>query len=152
MLSTIFMRSLLIIFLVLLSGHFYAQNNLPVYNSTLEKNHNGDWLIIPVTDKAAVYKSADGKDIILYNGLVKRTFRMQPNVVCIDYKNMSNGQQLLRSIKPEAEITIDSINYSIGGLYGQTENAYLLPEWLDNFIAHDSDFHFTSYEVNNLKP
>ena len=65
---------------------------------------------------------------------------------------MSNGQQLLRAIKPEAEITIDGNSYNIGGLYGQIENGYIRPEWVNKFVAHDSDFHFLSYEVNDLKP
>ena len=99
-----------------------------------------------------VYKSADNNDIILSNGLLKRTFRIQPNLVCTDFKNMSNGQQLLRAIKPEAEITIDGNSYNIGGLYGQIENGYIRPEWVNKFVAHDSDFHFLSYEVNDLKP
>jgi len=146
------MRSLLTILAFLLLAHSHAQNTLPVYNSTNEKNYTGDWLVKPVAAKAAVYKSSDEKDLILYNGLVKRTFRLQPNLACIDYKNMSNGQQLLRAVKPEAAITINNIQYNIGGLYGQTENAYLLPAWLDDFTAHDSDFRFVSYEINNLRP
>ena len=36
----------------------------------------GDWLVHPVKQKAGVYTSADNKDIILYNGLVKRTFQI----------------------------------------------------------------------------
>lgn len=129
-----------------------AQQSLPLYNSNNEKNNESDWLVNPVTEKADVYKSAAEKDIILYNGLVKRVFRLQPNLVCIDYKNMGNGQQLLRAIKSEALVTIDGTAYNIGGLYGQTENAYLRPEWLNNFVAHDSDFHFVSYDITNIKP
>ncbi len=132
--------------------HLRAQINLPVYDNANEQNHGSDWLVMPVAIKAGVYKSADSKNIILYNGLVKRVFCIQPNVACIDYENMSNSQQLLRAVKPEAEIIIDGINYKIGGLYGQTENAYLLPAWLNNFTTHDSDFHFTSFTVNNLQP
>lgn len=124
----------------------------PLFNSSNEKNNESDWLVKPVTEKAAVYKSADERDIILYNGLVKRTFRLQPNLVCTDYKNMSNGQQLLRAVKPEAQVTIDGTAYNIGGLYGQTENAYLRPEWLNKLAVHDSDFHFASYEITNIKP
>ena len=146
------MRLLFIIVVLLSCTHLHAQNNLPVYNNTNEKKYSSDWLVTPVTIKAGVYISADAKNIILYNGLVKRVFRIQPNVACIDYENMSNGQQLLRAVKPEAEITIDGINYNIGGLYGQKENAYLLSAWLNNFTAHDSDFHFASYTINNLQP
>ncbi|MGC4089379.1 MAG: hypothetical protein QM756_16120 [Polyangiaceae bacterium] len=65
---------------------------------------------------------------------------------------MSNGQQLLRAVKPEASITIDGKIYNVGGLYGQTENAYLLPEWLDKFKANENDFHLLSYDVSELKP
>jgi len=137
---------------ILLVSKLYAQVTIPVYESSIEKKFTVDWLVNPVTVKAGIYKSEDGKDIILYNGLVKRTFRLQPNVTCIDYKNISNGQQLLRAVKPEARITIDNKAYNIGGLYGQTENAYLLPAWLDKFKADDNDFHLLKYDVSELQP
>ncbi|HEY6975345.1 MAG TPA: alpha-galactosidase [Chitinophagaceae bacterium] len=129
-----------------------AQKLLSVYKEAGEKNFSNDWLISPIHVKAEVYASADGKDIILYNGLLKRTFRIQPNVACTDYKNLSNGQQLLRAAKPEARIAIDGKEYNVGGLYGQTENAYLLPGWLNNFTSHASDFQFVQYEVSDIKP
>jgi hypothetical protein len=145
------MKRLIIIILLLSSLHIYAQNDLPVYNALAEKNYSEDWLVLPATTKASVYKSADNKNIILYNGLVKRTFHLEPNITCIEYKNMSNGQQLLRAVKPEAEVTISGVAYNIGGLYGQTENAYLLAGWVDGFNAHDSDFHYASFEVNRFE-
>jgi hypothetical protein len=146
------MKQILLSITLLSYTYLHAQNNLPVYNNADEKNYQNDWLVTPVIVKAKVYKTADDRDIILYNGLVKRTFRLQPNVACIDYKNMSNGQQLLRAVKPEASVIINGTEFNVGGLYGQTENAYLLPAWINNFSAHDSDFHFSSYEVNDLKP
>lgn len=141
-------------FLVCFLAQIVAQTAttiLPVWNKQYDKNTLQDWLVTPVNSKAQVYTSADGKDIILYNGLLKRVFRLKPNVACTDYTNLANGQQLLRSIKPEASITIDGRTYAVGGLHGQKENAYLLPEWLDNYTANDSDFHFLSYEVSELK-
>jgi hypothetical protein len=111
-----------------------------------------DWLVKPARHKAGIYSSADKKDIILYNDLVKRTFRLSPNVVCTDYKNMITGQQLLRAVMPEAIITIDGKEYNVGGLYGQKEKAYLLPEWLNGFTANENDFQFVSYEISELKP
>ncbi len=146
------MKKIFTVAFILYSLFLHAQNNLPVYNSASEKNSSTDWLVTPVKQKAEIYKSTNEKEIILYNGLAKRTFRLQPNLVCIDYKNMSNGQQLLRAIKPEALVTIDGTVFKVGGLYGQTENAYLLPKWLDNFKTHDSDFHFASYKVSELQP
>jgi len=144
--------SLLLCFALLCSLYVYAQQDLTVFNNASEKKFDKDWLIFPCTIKAGVYKSEDGKDIILFNGLVKRTFRIQPNVACIDFINFTNGQQLLRAVKPEALISIDGVEYNVGGLYGQTENAYLIPSWLNNFSAHENDFHFVSYAVSDIQP
>jgi len=130
-------------------------NNLSaqsIWNNANDKIYEKDWLVNPLAEKANVYKTEDGKNIILYNGLVKRAFRIQPNVVCIDYKNLSNGQQLLRAIKPEARVTINNKEYNVGGLHGQTENAYLLPEWLDSFTVNENDFQFVKYEIADIKP
>lgn len=143
--------SLLLCVALLCFSSIYAQQNLPVFNAS-EKKFDKDWLISPCTIKAGVYKNNDGKDVILFNGLVKRTFRIQPNVACIDFINLTNGQQLLRAVKPEAKIIIDDVEYNVGGLYGQTENAYLLPSWLNHFSAHENDFHFASYAVSDVRP
>ena len=111
----------------------------------------GDWLIKPVKDKAQVLVDRDQKNITLYNGLIKRVFRIQPNVACIDYENLSNGQQLLRAIKPEASVTIDGRLYNIGGLYGQTENAYLQADSIDRYQAHEQDFYFSGFKITDLQ-
>jgi hypothetical protein len=133
----------------------YAQTiskSLPVWSTLHEQNTSQDWLVMPVTANARVFTSSNGKDVILYNGLVKRTFRIQPNVACIDYKNMSNGQQLLRAVKAEARVTINGEDYNVGGLAGQKENAYLVPQWVDNFKAEEKDFKFQSYTVTDIRP
>ena len=136
-----------IIFIFFFTGIYFTSfaqniNSLPKWNSLHNKEFNGDWLITPIPQKAEIYRSENGRNIILYNGLVKRIFCIQPNVACIDYTNMSNGQQLLRAIKPEAKIMIDKKEYEVGGLHGQTENAYLLPDSLNNFTTNANDFQF----------
>ena len=109
-----------------------------------------DWLIHPIQKKAMVYN--EGKNIVLNNGLVKREFRVVPNVACISYTNLVSGQQLLRAVKPEAKIIIDGKEYNIGGLRGQKENAYLLPEWLDKMEIGREDFVITNHTVTDIKP
>ena len=137
----------------LLTGFVFSQKTPgAVWDKPDENLYSMDWLVKPVTQKAGIYTSADKKDITLYNGLVKRTFRIQPNVACIDYKNMSNGQQLLRAVKAEARLTINGKKYNVGGLYGQKENGYLLPEWIDNFTSDGNDFQFRSYTVTDIQP
>src|SRR5580692_10722670 len=109
------MRTTLLSICLLATIALYAQ---PVTSASGGKKGPAlDWLVHPPTAKARIDKSADGKDVTLDNGLLSRTFRLQPNVACIDYKNLDNGQQLLRAVKPEARITIDGATYNIGGLY-----------------------------------
>lgn len=117
-----------------------------------QKTGKADWLLDASAYQAAVKVAADKKEISLDNGLVKRTFRISPNVVCVDFVNQINGQQLLRSVKPEARITINGKAYQVGGLKGQKENAYLRPEWLESLTANDQDFQISGYEVTPITP
>lgn len=140
----------LLVFMVLHLG--CMAQDLPVWRPDMGVNATGDWLVKPETKKAAVYVTPDKKNIILYNGLLRRSFRMAPNVACYDFTDLQNGKQLIRSVKAEATVAINGKTYNIGGLYGQKENAYLLPEWLDDFTANDDDFQFEKYEVSAIAP
>jgi len=153
-LNTITGIGMLILF-VCVSGNMQAQTNnsaLQVWNPSTITAVQSDWLIQKPTIKAAVYQSLDGKDIVLYNGLLKREFRLQPNLVCTDFTNLVNGQQLLRATAPEAKLIINGHQYAVGGLKGQTERAYFKKEWLQQMVAGDSDFHYSSYTISTLQP
>ncbi len=147
-----YMKIFLLIVQLLLMVIFCTAQQPLVWNKKLDKLTTTDWLVKPIITKSNIYKSEDGKDLILYNGLVKRAFRLQPNIACIDYQNKSNGQQLLRAVSPEAIVTINRLKCNVGGLYGQKEKAYLLPAWPDSFTAHDSDFQFASYKISDIQP
>ncbi len=123
---------------------------LLIATSIAAQQKKTDWLVTPFTQKAEVHIA--GKDIVLTNGLVQRSFRITPNVACYDYTNLSNSQQLIRAVKPEAKIVIDGITYNIGGLQGQKENAYLLPAWLDSMQKGAADFVLVKHEVTEIKP
>ncbi len=131
--------------------------SLAVFNLLNGQGTNGisrhtDWLIKPPSQKATIHVSADNKNIILSNGLLQREFRTSPNVACIDFKNLTNGQQLLRAVKAEAILKINGRDYNVGGLYGQKENAYLLPEWVNDFSGNQNDFQFVNYTITTLQP
>lgn len=112
----------------------------------------GDWLIKPEVAKARIDQSPNNSDIVLSNGLVKRVFRLKPDLACIEYKNLTNGQQLLRAVKPEARIVLNGVAYNVGGLYGQKENAYLLPQWIDELKTSDSAFHYVDLKISKIEP
>lgn len=129
-----------------------SAQKLPVWKTGPDPKASTDWLIRPVTEKAEVYQSADGKDIILYNGLLKRVLRIMPDAASTSFKNLSNGQELIRAVKPEAKLVINGRNYPVGGLNGQKENGYLLQEWVGDFTRSDSAFHYSGYELTDIKP
>ena len=140
-----------LLFFLFFSQYSFSQS-IPKWDPALEQLNVKDWLIHTPVQKAGVYSSQDGKDIILYNGLVKRTFRMSPNLTCFDFKNLSNGQQLLRAVRPEAVVTINGVAYAVGGLTGQKEKAYLMPSWIDGFKSGETDFQYAGVEVTDLTP
>ncbi|OYU65999.1 MAG: alpha-galactosidase [Cytophagaceae bacterium BCCC1] len=109
-----------------------------------------DWLINPISQKAQI--KVEQNKIELHNGLLKRQFVIGQNLACFDYVNLTNNQQLLRAIKPEARIKIDGTEYNIGGLLGQTEQAYLQTDWIQKLKKGKSDFIFKNYEVSEIKP
>lgn len=137
--------------MLLFCGRINAQQ-LPVRTNASQPRTGTDWLISPAGYKAQIYESKDGKNLVLYNGLVKRTFRITPNVACTDYQNVNNGRQLLRAVKAEARLIINGRDYNVGGLYGQKENAYLLPEQVDQMSARANDFQFVSYAITPITP
>ncbi|ULQ52383.1 alpha-galactosidase [Flavihumibacter fluvii] len=110
-----------------------------------------DWLLSKVPAKASITLAANGKDLVLDNGLLRRSFRLAPAVACTDFQNLSNGQQLLRAISPEARLTINGKAYAVGGLSGQKEKAYLVKSEIGSYASGEPGFAFKQYEVAALQ-
>jgi hypothetical protein len=144
-----------IFFSILLVFNFqwlHAQTkNIAVITKWEDTSPAKDWLIQPDDFKAKVSQTANGKEVYLYNGLLKRKFVIAgTSVACTDFKNLVNGQQLLRAISSEAKVTINSVEYPVGGLKGQTEKAYLMPVWVDTLKPTDNRFVFSSYLMEEI--
>jgi hypothetical protein len=140
------MKKLSALFLFFVASFGFAQSG----KLAQPKSSNVDWLVSPFEQKATITK--EGQHIVLNNGLVKRSFVIAPNVACFDYTNLTNGQQLIRSIEPEAKVVIDQITYKVGGLSGQKEKAYLQIDQIKNLQKADSDFVFSKYTIGKIEP
>lgn len=90
-----------------------------------------DWLLDPGPFKASVRREEARRELVLKNGLVRRVFRLAPNLATIDYRNLVTGEQLLRATGPEAMVTLGGKAYPVGGLEGQPVMNYLKAEWVD---------------------
>jgi len=109
-----------------------------------------DWLLDASPYKARIDggAAADGdgngqSGVTLTNGLVSRTFRITPNAATVGLDNLMTGESLLRAVRPEGRVTINGVEYEIGGLSGQPNHAYLTPEWIDNLKANPRSLQFT---------
>lgn len=109
-----------------------------------------DWLINPPSQKSEIKKSENAIEIT--NGLISRKIHLSPNASTISLKNLITGEEHIRSVRPEARITINGIPHHIGGLYGQTEHAYLLEDWIKTFKNNQKDFQFVHHEISDIQP
>lgn len=110
-----------------------------------------DWLVAAAPSVASITERADGREITLDNGLVRRTIRLSPNAATVALDNLMTGQSELRSVRPEASVTIDGVEYPIGGLQGQPIHNYLLPEWIDSMTAAPGAFTLTQHRIGRTK-
>ena len=109
-----------------------------------------DWLIHSIVERSQIKE--EGKYLELNNGLISRKIYISPNATTTSFKNLVTGEEFVRAVKPEAQIVINNKTYNIGGLYGQSEKAYLENAWIPNFKSHPEDFQFLRYQVENLQP
>lgn len=114
--------------------------SLPRLARDVDAGPAGDWLVRGTGVRAGVHRTSIPGEIVLDNGLVRRTFRIIPNGATVDYTNLMTGESIIRSVRPEATITIDGVTRDVGGLAGQEEHAYLLPAWIDAMAADPAAF------------
>lgn len=145
------MKLLLSAFLLLtgLAASGQTIPKLPVYNKE-EQSIHGDWLIQLPDVKTQLFRTADGK-LVLSNGIVSRTFTTNPSGATVSLDLLSTNESFLRSVRPEAELTIDGMTFAVGGLTGQPIHNYLLPEWIGQMTAGPASFKLTAYRVEETK-
>lgn len=110
-----------------------------------------DWLVDGKSRPARVTEIA-GKELILENGLIRRSFVLGPDLACYDFTNLMTGAQILRTVAPEAKVTLNGTTYKVGGLLGQRERAYFRKEWLKVMVADESAFRYQGHEITEIKP
>ncbi|MFT4857071.1 MAG: hypothetical protein ACI8YP_002742 [Algoriphagus sp.] len=110
-----------------------------------------DWLVDNLQRKAEIFQ-VSATEIQLQNGLIRRTFSIADNVVCHDFTNLMNGSQLLRTIMPEARLTLNGKTYEVGGTLPVKEKGYLKKEWLTEAKNPKSNFQYQSFAISEIQP
>lgn len=106
-----------------------------------------DWLLDPSSYTARVTPNADGRELVMENGLLRRVIRIHPNAATVALDHLGSGESLLRGVKPEAVVELEGRQFEVGGLKGQPNYAFLRPEWIPELQADTNAFQFTGYAV-----
>lgn len=113
-----------------------------------ESAYPPDWLVKPVPYPAGVYRTATRDEIVLWNGLVSRTFRLEPNAATVELTNLMTGAAITRGVKPEARLQLQGGEpIAVGGLLGQEEYGYLDPAWIPDFTSDPAAFQYAGLSV-----
>jgi len=147
--NRIFKVCLIFIILGQISNFTLAQDDLPLYQEE-ELFKDIDWLINSEPFEAHLYQDIEG-NLVFSNGLVARTFTLNPDFATIGYQNLVTNESMIRSVRPEASVTINNIQLEVGGLYGQPIQNYLLPEWVSEMAPENGNFHFVDYSLGPIK-
>ncbi len=98
-----------------------------------------DWLVDPTPRESMAYFTP--YSATLTNGIVSRSWSTRgEGLGCYSLRCEDTGEELIRSIRPEAEVTIDGMTFPVGGLLGQPVHNYVLPEWLESLRPHPNSF------------
>ena len=62
-----------------------------------------DWLLGQGSFATEIYRAGNNQDLIIINGLVRRTFMLDSYFGCYSFKNLTTGEEMLRAIRPEAQ-------------------------------------------------
>jgi len=128
-----------------LSLSLWSQNNPSVKLAVADK----DWLIETPEIEARAFISE--KEIVLANGLISRTIHTGANAATVGLRNLVTGEEFIRSVKPEAILSIDGTSYPIGGLAGQKEHGYLKQEWLEHMTSPENAFVYSNLEIHEME-
>lgn len=120
---------------------------LPKLPEKMKIPRQSDWLIKSDENKSGVYRTGKPFEIVLTNGLIRRTFRLSPNAATVAFDNLMTGASMLRAVEPEASVRINGKQWDIGGLVGQIERGYLLLEWIDSLTSDPHSLQFSGFDV-----
>lgn len=124
-----------------------SDSPLPNRAPTTASSPRVDWLLDAQPYKAAVLRGEAPDEVVLQNGLLRRTFKLAPNAATVGLDNLMTGESVLRAVEPEAAVTIDGQEFAVGGLQGQPDRAYLLPEWVARLTNDPGAFQFVSSQT-----
>jgi len=122
-----------------------------VSNGSAQDAQSVDWLIDPSPFVSQIKFDAEKQQLTLTNGLAERRIALTPNAATISLCNLSNGEEFVRALAPEARVTIDGKEYPIGGLTGASVLNYFKEEMLGEMKSLPDAYRFERFEIGEIE-
>ncbi len=109
-----------------------------------------DWLVKEIDQKTAFYKT-ERNELVISNGLISRLFVIDRGGATIGLDNLMSGENLLRSVKPEAIVEINNIVLPVGGLLGQPIHNFLSEDWIPGLQENPDAMKLKHFTTDSTK-
>lgn len=112
-----------------------------------------DWLVTRIGIKSQLREY--GNILELTNGLISRSFVVQDvGFATVDFYSHEKKSSLIRAIQPEAQVSINDIEYNVGGfMTGNMTRAYLNRTALKEHAVSDHNaFEYVSHKIGPITP
>jgi hypothetical protein len=130
----------------------WAQSGVRVVSTIQTPSAAGDWLVTPVSQPVELQvtdSSATPAHLALANGVIAREFYFGAgNLATVSLRHLGDGSEFVRALRPEALLSVNGTQYSVGGLTGQTLNNFLTPEWFSSLTAPANAFTFRGFATS----
>jgi hypothetical protein len=104
-----------------------------------------DWLLDPTPYTARVTATDDR--LVLDNGLFRLELRIGDALALVSLRQGVVGRELLRAAAPLGAFVLDGKAVAVGGIPGQGNHAFLLPEWAASLRADPTAFAYAAHTV-----
>lgn len=106
-----------------------------------------DWLVDPSPYRARITSRDNGRELVLENGLIRRVLFLGSNAATVEFSSVTTGESWLRAVKPEATVEIDGKRFTVGGLQGQPNTAFLQTAWLRSMTSAPNAFRYVGHQI-----
>lgn len=110
-----------------------------------------DWMLDIHPAPAVVTFDRSSGRLELSNGIVRRVVSTVHNGTTLSLKNMTTGEEFLRSLRPEATFVVDGRPVSVGGVVGLRDHAYLSPDWLPDLKPDPMSLQFVGWSEASVQ-
>ena len=102
-----------------------------------------DWLLDISSYQSSIELAEDGSRLILSNGLIERRIRLSPFTATTEYQHLGQASNtLLRSVRPEALVVLNGVQYAVGGCKPLPNGAFFEASWLEDAQPLDNAFRY----------